>query len=407
MGKFLATNYKDTIEGISNLYNDIVNNPFYDFNDKKPVLVTYYNINKDYTSLDPGSKLAYDNVGGDTPLRFNRIKNFIVYGIDKIELNTEIGEFGLEANPIEGDCYIMPNTIVPTEGDYFTMDHIKDSSWLFIVKDVQKDTLDNGSNVYKISYKLEYTNDSRIQENIVKKFELIETREGTNVISVVEEENIKEAKILTDIASKLKGYFNELFYSKSVQTFIYEYTHDYRIYDPYMIEFIIRHTILDDGKDNYVYVSHVIQPSKTFKMEYDKCIFAAFENKDHDRIMSYVHQGVFDHIVSYGLTFSTRYESYFKMIYSSEYELPGMVNIFDEKLMNHIRNNKLYEEEKIPNKGSVLWKNLIIKHFYDEEFTIDEIRAIEQIDFEYCTEHFYIMPILIYVLEERIQQILQ
>lgn len=406
MGKFLATTYQDTVEGITSLYSNLVNNPFYDFNDKKPVLVTYYNINKDYTSLDPGSKLAYDNVGADTPMRFNQIDNMMLYGIDRIELNTQIGEFGLEGDPIQGDCYLLPNTIIPTEGDFFEMDHVKDSTWLFIVTDTQKDTLDNGANVYKISYQLQYTSNEKIKENVVKHFEHIEVREGTNIASVVECKDADTARMLTKIASRLKGYYNELFYNKYVQTFIYEYMTEFRIYDPYMIQFLINNAILDDGDDNYVYVNHVIPTSKTFRMEYDKSIFKCFELKDASKIMQYTHQGVFEHIVSYGVTFSSRYESYFKMIYSNEYEDTGMVNLLDEDIINHIQSHKLYKHQDIVNEPDPIWKNLLVKHFYKDQFEVDEVLALEQLELKFDTEFFYLIPLIIYVLEAKIQEIL-
>lgn len=116
MGKILETTYHDTVENITSFYGTLLDNSFYNLNDRKPVIVTYYNINKDYSSLDPGAKIAYDNIGDNTPLRFNKIDDFIIYGFNKIELQTEIEEFGYEANKIEGDCFVLPNTIVPTEG---------------------------------------------------------------------------------------------------------------------------------------------------------------------------------------------------------------------------------------------------------------------------------------------------
>ena len=58
MGKFLSTTYRDTVEGISNFYEDLVNNPFYILNDKKPVFVTHYpkEIKAFYMKLDPDGK---------------------------------------------------------------------------------------------------------------------------------------------------------------------------------------------------------------------------------------------------------------------------------------------------------------------------------------------------------------
>ena len=165
MGKIIETSYHDTVEKITGFNGKLLQNTFYVLNDKKPTIVTYYNINKEASSLDPGSKLAYDNIGKDTPIRFNKIEDFIIYGFDRIELNTDIDEFGIEADKITGDCFVLPNTIFPTEGDYFEVEHITDAKWLFIVTDVQQDTLQNGSNAFKLTYKLEYVDHDRLLQN--------------------------------------------------------------------------------------------------------------------------------------------------------------------------------------------------------------------------------------------------
>ena len=89
-------------------------------------------------------------------------------------MDTQNDEFGLEADRISGECFVLPNTIIPTEGDYFEVDHITDSTWLFIITDVQRDTLENGSNVYKLSYKLEYVDHDRIQECVTDNYTMIE-----------------------------------------------------------------------------------------------------------------------------------------------------------------------------------------------------------------------------------------
>ena len=93
MGKILQTTYKDTVEDITSFYNNLVSNPFYLFTDKRPTIVTYYNINKTYSSLDPGSKLQMDNIGEESPIRYNRIFDFLLYGFSRIETNSDNGEF--------------------------------------------------------------------------------------------------------------------------------------------------------------------------------------------------------------------------------------------------------------------------------------------------------------------------
>lgn len=401
MGKILNTTYHDTVESVTNFYNTLVNNSFYTLNDKKPTICTYYNINKDFTSVDPGSKLAMDNIGDLSPIRYNKIEDFIIYGFNRIELNTNFDDFGLEADRIEGECYILPNTIIPYEGDYFEVPYIKDSTWLFMVKDVQKDTLDNGSNAYKIAYRLEYKDNKEIQDKIVYNFKMIEVREGTNVSRIVRNEDYEKAKIIDDKCVMLKNYYQELFYNPKVQTFIYTDLSEFRAYDPYLIEFLIRNKILDNGEDSYIHVCHQLNLNKTFGLEYDKTIFRAFEKKRIDKLACSDYTTYLEQITSYGTTFSARYEEYFSVKYGDNVKPGYNCSVIDENIINNCRDNVLYEEFE------ELYKNIIIKYFYNNPVTMKEIESIDEMEFKYSKDAFYIIPLIIFCLEKYIELLLK
>ena len=401
MGKILNTTYHDSVEKVTGFYNNLVNNPFYIFNDKKPVIVTYYNINKDFSSLDPGSKIHMANIGSSSPIWFNRIYDFILYGFNKIELNNDNGEFGVESDRIEGDCYILPNTIVPTEGDYFEVSHIKDSTWLFMVKDVQQDTLENGSNVYKISYKLETINNSDILSRIKYNFRMIEEREGTNIAKVVRCEDYDIAKIMDEKAVMLKMYFEDLFYDSKVQTFLYMDSIIFRTYDPYMIEFLIRNKILDNGQDSYIHVDHKLFTSRTFSLDYDKTFFRVFERKLPEKILTCDSSTYLNLISSYGTTFAARFEDYYKAEYGDDIKPGFNHDCLDLDLLYHIHDHELYENEED------LWKNILVKYFYNDIYTEEEVNSIETINFSESKEAFYIIPLLILCLEKTIENTLK
>lgn len=405
MGKIIETNYHETVGKITTFATDLINNTFYTINDKKPSIVTYYNINTEKSSLDPGSKLAYDNIGDNSPIRFNKINDFILYGIDKIQLNTETDDFGLEAEKISGEGYILPNTIIPYEGDYFEVEHIKDSTWLFIVTDVQKDTLDNGSNAYKIQYKLEYVDHERLQRQIVEDFKMIEKREGTNIVKIVESNKYERAAAMDKAAVMLKNYFNDLFYNNKVQTFIYTDLTEWRIYDPYMIEFLIRNSILDNGLDSFVYVCHQLEVNKTFTMDYDKTFFRAIELQSKDKFANAERTIKLEDIISYGTTFAGRYEHYFKAKYIKPLAGYSGTCISDE-LYYAILDNKLIEDISDTEINSPLWMNIIIKYFNGGEIIPAEVESIINLDFNDSISAFYIIPVLIFCLEYAIEKLL-
>ena len=90
---------------------------------------------------------------------------FYIYQFNKAEFTYDNDEFGLGASTYEGESYILPNTVVPCDGDFFEVDHIEDSTWLFKVTDCERDTLENGSNVWKIKWVLDRTSHIDIIKN--------------------------------------------------------------------------------------------------------------------------------------------------------------------------------------------------------------------------------------------------
>lgn len=399
MGKILTTTYKDSIEKITSFYNDLVNNPFYQYNDQKPIVCTYYNLDKTFSSLDTGSKLSYDNIGKDSPLRYNRIYDLVIYGFNKIQLSNEIDEFGLESANISGDCVLIPNNFMPTEGDYFEVDHIKDSTYLFIVTDVQKDTLNNGSNAFKISYKLEYNSNINLEDHVIHNYRAIEVREGTNIKKVVRCEDYDIAKFIDDTCVYLKRYFVNLFYNPYVQTFIYEDLTEYRIYDQFMIEFMIRNKILADGEDSYISVTHMIPVHQTFNIDYDQSFLRVFEQKRVDKLLSSDRNVVIDYIKAYGSVFDSRYETYYKARYVDHSTTPFTTYCIDDDFVYRITDHVIIPEEDhdlCPN----LWQNIIVKYFYNEDITENEIKSIENLDFKYAKDAYYMIPLLIFCLEK-------
>lgn len=402
MGKFINTNYYENQNTIVGMNEDLIKNPFYLFNDKKGTRVTYYNINLEKTTLDPGSKLAYDEIGKDSPIRFNKIDNFYLYQFNKYEMNLDNGDFGLEANQFTGDSYILPNTIKPTEGDFFEVQHIKDSTWLFKIIEVDKDTLENGCNVYKITWQLDRTTNHDILNNIVDEFEYIDVVEGSNLKSVVKKTKYITAKKLDELSITLCNYFNELFYSEFVQTFIYKWYNECRMYDPFAIEFIIRNNILANT-DNFVYVQHQCPIPNTFSIDYNKTFWRAIELKDKERLGQSVITSYANHIdYSVGI-FKTRYEPYFRLNYKTypncdKFIAPMEIPVFEENLLQAILNNDM--------TGLNGYRRIIVKFFNNEDLLEDDIKDFDRLDLEESKECFYLLIILIFVIDSYITKLL-
>ena len=117
MSKFSDTKYINTIDNLVSATKDKINNPYYKFSDKKPTKVTYYTQNVEKSTLDEASGLYEAHLGSKSPFKFNKIKDLVLYGIDRINVEYDVGEFAadavvferrLEEHPLEAFAALVP-----------------------------------------------------------------------------------------------------------------------------------------------------------------------------------------------------------------------------------------------------------------------------------------------------------
>ena len=84
------------------------------FLDKSPVFVTYYHVNADDVTTDGGYKDVEEIYGKNSPLKFKKIDNFPLYGLDTVQLAIQDTDQGLDTD-YQGDAVLLPNTIKPLQ----------------------------------------------------------------------------------------------------------------------------------------------------------------------------------------------------------------------------------------------------------------------------------------------------
>ena len=410
MGKFLNTQYSDAVDGVVDFHKDLLDQDFYQFtsNGQKPVKCTYYNLNKQESTLDPGSKLIYAEMGKDSPLRFDRIKGVYIYGMQRLEINLENGEYGMESSELTGESYILPDQFTPTDNDFFSITHTE-KSWLFRVTDASMAMLKDGTQAWKINWELDRTTDKEILNNIVKKYSYVEATPGTVTKRIVLDDNLALAKDIDNVAESVRNYFNDLFYSDKVQTYIYKYYTESRMYDPYAIEFIIKNKLMQASGSDYVFVEHQARVNATFGITYDRSIYRAFELRDKEKFKEYYYQAQADFIDDPRSIFSTRYEEYFMLNYNVVHEPPGPFNprriipIMDEDLIDRIMHERYYNlQEEIDNA----YLNIIIKYFNNRDIKKEDYDYFDKMDYTPTLRLFYNLLFLIFVMDRYIEKLL-
>ena len=427
MGKFIntVTGYSQMVSQAADIMKNRLDNPYYLFTDKKASECTYYNINTTMSTLDESTRGNYSEISVQSPIRYNKIKNFLIYGISRIEPSLEIGEFGLESDNISGDIIILPRTIIPYPEDYFYLTQLG-KSYLFKVTGVNPNTLDTGATLYRVNYSLKSSDGlKKIEEQVVKtyifNFSSGGGDNGSNMsTSIIDEDVYNNTTELQEYVCNLKDFYINMFYDSRIQNFTYfvdPHTKSWystngvpkpsniglmqdvsnkpfgiKVYDAYLIEFIIRNKILE-GSSEYIYVDQSMYLPQTFALDYSQTFFSSLEEKSIEKHYGYNVGNLLlcDQRLSLLYAFP---ENYYYMKYGNLNARLYYISIFDDpEFISKIKSNTSVEDP---------FKNLIIKYFNDIKITKEDIDKLQHIDLLMNREYYYIIPMVIYILEQHI-----
>lgn len=410
MGKFINTEHRDMIDTLTNgVVKDMMKNPYYLFENTKATPVIFYELSDEATTLDDSTRLEYNQIGNDSPLRFKKINGVYLYGLQRIEIRYNTGESGLEADPINGDCTDLPNTINPTPGCYFEIPYLNGDQkhFLFAITDVTDDTLDNGQNFHKMTYELSTTDATSwndIQKQVVEEYDFIPGSVGTQKNPIILSSKMKLAERLDDIDTILRQYYSELFYNPRVQTFTVNYTDSTRINDSMLVEFLIRSGIFSTGSD-YIYVSHKRPVPRTFSIDYAKSVFNCIESSDVGKLPYARADGQYRLIDTMATIFDSRQEPYYYVDYNMQ--LPNAstanyISTYDSDFLRRIYENELYDYD-----SENAYLNPIIKYMNGfTTITSDDAVALENVEYNATKDLYYNLPLVIYCLEAYIKSLI-
>lgn len=264
-------------------YEEKLNTQYTRFLDKTPTYVTYFNISVPESSVDLGFGNVEAKIGDNSPLRYNEVKNFPVYGIDTIQLNLQEDEEGLDTD-YEGELIILPGTITPYQDDFFIIEH-KGKDFLFQITGVDFDTI-KSNNFYKATYTIKYVTPEeteKIFRQITGKFTCVADNIGTEDKCIIKDDELQLINKLQALYLELAEKYKMYYYNKKYNSFIYVDSKGYTIYDRYLNMFIQKHGLFYDGETHRSLYLNNEDQSCCFEMEYDRSIYKAYEMRKPKR----------------------------------------------------------------------------------------------------------------------------
>lgn len=388
---FINNTKNEIIENALNGYANRMNNNFYLYQNNY-VIGTYFNINDNLSSSSKSTGLI-ENFTGTSPLKYDKYINMPIAGISDIDVEIEPDDFGEEGSEISGEIFLFPNTIIPTPGDKFTLNHIP--HLLFKVISSTTIKLDNGKNMWKLSYKLSKTdiNKTNLDDLVVNVYHVLIENIGSDMKVAISDDTFKIVSILDDILSYIKNMYMANFYSKRVDTLILEYEHKF-IYDPYLIEFIIRNDLLNDSNIKTIFYHH-LETSLSFNSEFNNTIFSAILKNDISRFKT--NNFNLSKISDEMSIFLTRNEDYF------EVRKGDSSNFFFSKFSYFSTDIEL-EIKNINTKDPLI--KIINSCINNRHISNNELIILENLEISNTKYYFYIIPLLIFSIDKYIKKLL-
>lgn len=221
------------------------------------ILSTYFSQNGNATTVDRGTRDIDQLFGKQSPLRFNEIKNFPLYGFGQANPeNTD--EQQIEDINIEGDCVVLPSTIVPNNLDFFMLNHLKMKA-LFQITSVVYDSM-KIDGYYKIHYRLISTEEEtiqNIQKQVVEKYSVDLNAVGSNINPVIQEDEFMYRIKVQKMMNQIIDSYRALYYNERHNCFLYHHPEmGLNWFDMCGNEFIAKHSLMNQENSTKVIVLH-------------------------------------------------------------------------------------------------------------------------------------------------------
>lgn len=282
----------DMVNNTTNLLDNVLNSKFTTYlqGNGTPMFVTYYNIDDTTSTTNNGTFTPDQALGPNSPLRFNKIENFPVYGLKDLIPSIDELEGNLYDLTIDGEVVILPNTIKPNGYDYFVCYYL-DSYIIFTVTNIEFSSI-KSNNYYKLSISLKDINhpeyldclNNQTVHNYIAKLDNI----GTQDRVILESQIDIEVTQLQKVRDHLIEYYIDSFYDKRYNCLILRnelLTKDFSVYDPFLTKFIIDNNILDTP---YKFIHLVnFDYRKEVDMFYNRSIYKCLETHNCSKLQKY------------------------------------------------------------------------------------------------------------------------
>lgn len=396
----------DIVANSAQLLDDILSSNFNQFIQGlgQPVLVRYWNLNDTISTANSGTDTTDEDIGPESPNRYNQIDNLPLYGALRDLLPELVQNDNLLDIEINGEGVLLPDTIKPSTYDYFeyTFGKNKERSIIFKVNNITLSTIKNNG-YYKIEFDMidiDNSNQyrSRIERQVIKEFDVNLDTIGTNDKCILESKHLKFIQQIDAIIKDVLSQYTDLFYSEKYNAIVFQelFEGDYLGYDPWLTKFLIQNNILSNNSDHPIVLVNYDEQTG-FRSKYNMTFFHAIEIRSTKYLeeLRYVP-------TPFSLVNANPFSFYGE-------EVAFKVGIFKQEHTKYTKNvyipisvlNNIQDNTKLPVLNE--FERLLVDFFNLDNLSnvldADMVKTLEQFNLEYTLYWFWFTPILVYILD--------
>ena len=395
MGKFIDHADKQVVNNYIDSYMDSIID-YSKFQKGTPTYVTYYSKDFHASTADKGLGEVVENIGSESPLKFNKILNFPLYSAEEMIPDlTYDEELGLDTD-LNSSAIFLPDTIEPQIGDYFSISY-EDIEKLYKVNDVQV-TAHSDKIFYKITFasvssSLDILEERQIQDIYEVVFENI----GTEKNSIILKRDYIVLDCIRKTYDKIVNRYEKVFFNRKLNQFVYyDSENNAYQYDNNLAIFINNNRMFINEKT--LLENIIIEPILTSyedEENYENSLYNAIEQNDKSLfknktyILETFNKGIF----------KVYSEKYLNILYFPINETDtNSSNIWLNTFLDYDLTNldEILTKEKF-NYDEII--NIFLNEFNNTKITYQNLNdMIETIEIKRDYKNYILVPILIYIL---------
>lgn len=402
--KFIGTQYKDNERRRVSQYTR--------FLEKHVDFVTYFSINKILSTTSIGNFAVDSYIGKDSPVRYNRINNFPLYGFPLFTDENSYGEdgAGLNMDDFGGQVTMLPEIIEPSEGDCFIL-NMYDENRFFIVTEVTQVAL-KGKSHYILSFTSgipDYL--PQLKKQVIDEYNAIFDNIGTEDRVVISNKDYKLKSMYESTYKFMYMYYIHKFFNKrntlfqaniNVGTLPISYT------DIYCTKFMQDNRIII--MDKLLKECLVMDYNKIYDdndyFDYMDTLYWAIENKDTRKLKKANYITIKKMVSPFSLSIS-QYDSdvYLSELYNfnniCDYDSENNYNSIEfnfTDIVDRINSNKFYISDNAVDRCI----SIIVRYLNDDK--VIQPGYFSSIEFDTMTEleQYLLIPIILFIIRYNI-----